>query len=146
MLRLAVCRAWDDSAVTSSLLVVLARVPGPLVTGFLATVGSFVLGFAVMTDCTNTYSCSTSSCGPCSATNALLVVGWALQGVLFAVALALWLPRVVRRLRRPTLVALALVVPMVSVLAFAGVFWAADRSYCRPGQDTGGRDDYCDVR
>lgn len=145
MLRPTVSPSHDDEAM-ASLLVVLARVPGPLVTGFLATVGSFVVGFAVMNDCTNNYSCSTSSCGPCSAANALLVGGWVLQGVLFAVTLALWLPRVVRRIRQPTLVALALVVPMVSVLAFAGVFWAADHSYCRPGQDTGGRGDYCNVR
>lgn len=96
-----------------------------------------------MTDCTNTYSCGPGSCEPCVAANALLVGGWMRQGVLLAVALALWLPRVVRRLHRPTLVAFALVVPMVSVLAFAGVVWAADRSYCRPGQDAAGYEDHC---
>ena len=128
------------------LLVVAARVPGPLVTGFLATLGSFGLGFGVMTDCTNTYSCGPGDCQPCSATSALLVAGWAIQGVLFAVALSLWLPSVVRLLHRPATVAIALVVPVLSVLIFAGVAVIAHGSYCRPGQDTGGRADYCDVR
>ena len=126
-------------------LLLLARVPGPIVTGLLATIGSFGLGFAVMTGCTNAYSCSTGGCSPCSATSALLVGGWVLQGALFVVALALLLPGVVRRLSQRRVLALALVVPLVSVLAFAGVSWAADRSYCRPGEDSG-RDNYCDSR
>ena len=127
-------------------LVLLARLPGPIVTGLLATAGSFVLGFGVMTGCTNAYSCSTSGCGPCSLTSSLLVGGWVLQGVLLVVALALLLPGVVRRLSSRRLVALALLVPLVSVLAFAGVSWAAERSYCRPDQDPGDRGDYCDSR
>ncbi len=130
----------------SPLLLLLARIPGPIVTGLLATAGSFVLGFGVMTGCTNAYSCSTSGCGPCSLTSSLLVGGWVLQGVLLVVALALLLPPVARRVPQRRLLALALVVPLVSVLAFAGVAWAAERSYCRPGQDSGGRGDYCDSR
>ena len=131
---------------TSSRVFVLALVPGPLVTGFLATVGSFALGFGVMTGCTNSYSCSTSGCGPCSAASALLLGGWVLQGALFVLAVALLVPLVRRRFRRSTLVVLALVVPLVSVVAFAGVAWAAERSYCRPGQSSEGHHDYCDSR
>ena len=127
-------------------LLLLARVPGPIVTGLLATIGSFGLGFAVMTECSNTYSCSSTGCGPCSATSALLVSSWVLQGVLFVVALALLLPPVVRRLTERRVLALALVVPLVSAVAFAGVSLAADLTYCRPGQDDGGRGDYCESR
>ncbi len=126
-------------------MLLLARLPGLLVTGALATGGSFALGFAVMTDCTNDYSCSSSACGPCAATNALLIGGWLLQGALFVLAVALFLPPVARRLRRPTLLALALAVPVVSVLSFAGVVWASDHSYCRPDQERRGREDYCHV-
>ncbi|WP_460800066.1 hypothetical protein [Nocardioides pacificus] len=130
---------------TSSLLV-LARVPGPLVTGFLATLGSLGLAFAVMTDCTNNYSCSPAHCSPCASANFLVTGGWILQGVLFAVALALWLPPVVRRMRARTLAVVALVVPLVAVLAFGGIAWAAQGSYCRPGQVAEGYEDYCGTR
>ena len=37
---------------------------------FLATVGSFGIGFGVMTNCTNTYSCTSTGCEPCATTSA----------------------------------------------------------------------------
>ncbi len=129
----------------TSLLLALARVPGPLVAGLFATIGSWGLAMAVMTDCTNRYSCSTGTCEPCVATNAVLIGAWAVQGALFVLAAGLWLPAVVRRLPRRTLVLLALSAPLVSVLMFAGTEWLSDRTYCRPGQDPGGYEDLCDV-
>ena len=58
---------------TQRLLLALVRVPGLLVTGFLATAGSFAIGMGVMTDCTNTHSCRSTNCGPCLAPNLLLI-------------------------------------------------------------------------
>ena len=52
------------------------------VVGLLATIGSFGAGFGVMTDCTNTYSCTTMGCPPCGTTSAWLNAGWIGQGVL----------------------------------------------------------------
>ena len=124
----------------SDLLWVFARVPGLLVTGFLATVGSWGLGMGVMTMCTTT----TTSCG---ATNAVLIVGWVVQVLLFTVALATSSAVLGRRLRRPVLAVFALAVPVVSIAAFVGVAWLADRSYCQPGSYVvGDPDNYCDVR
>ncbi len=131
---------------TSSPGSVPARTSALIVTGFLATIGSFGLSFAVMTDCTNNYNCTSTGCAPCSTANAVLTTSWVLQGLLLAVAVALWLPPVVRRLRRPMLVTLAWLLALVSVLAFAAAYWGADRTYCRPGQDPGDRENYCDVR
>ncbi len=45
------------------------------VVGFLATIGSFGVGFGVMTSCTNTYSCTSTGCAPCGTTNAWLTAG-----------------------------------------------------------------------
>ena len=113
---------------TQRLLLALVRVPGLLVTGFLAA-GSLAVGMGVMTDCTNTYSCGPTNCGPCLAPNLLLVGGWAVQVVLFLAASALCLPPVARRLRPSTLATCALAVAVVAIMVFAGVSWAADRSY-----------------
>ncbi len=122
----------------SALLLDIARAMGLSVIAFLATVGSWGLGFGVMTACTT----ATSSC---STTNAVLIGGWVLQCVLFAVALGTWLPPLRRRLRRTVQAVLALAVPLVAVAAFAGVAWVAERSYCRNGSDVDDPDDYCDV-
>jgi hypothetical protein len=121
----------------SALLLAIARATGLLVTGYLATVGSFGLGFGVLTECTTDNS-------SCSTTNAVLTGGWVLQGVLLVVALGVCLPPLSRRVRRPVLVVLALAVPVVSIAAFAGVSWVADHSYCHAYSDDGDRRDQCD--
>ena len=54
------------------------------VVGFLATIGSFGVGFGVMTSCTNTYSCTSTGCAPCATTETWLVSGWIGQGLLLA--------------------------------------------------------------
>ena len=64
---------------------------------FLATVGSLGVGFGVMTNCTNTYSCTSTGCEPCATTSAWLTAGWIGQGVLLLVAVALVVLAVRRR-------------------------------------------------
>lgn len=55
----------------------------------LATIGSFAVGFGLMTSCTNTYSCTSSGCPPCATTSAWLTAGWIGQGVLLLVGVGL---------------------------------------------------------
>ena len=71
---------------------------------FLATFGSFGIGFGAMTGCTTTYECTASGCPPCETTEAWLIAGWIGQGVLLLAGLVLVVlavlrigPRVVRR-------------------------------------------------
>lgn len=72
-----------------------ARPARPLVLGalslvlLLATLGSFGAWFGLMTQCTDTYSCTTTSCLPCRDTRTWLDLGWAVQGVLLLVGAAL---------------------------------------------------------
>jgi hypothetical protein len=56
------------------------------VVGLLATVGSFAAGFGVMTDCTDTFSCTETTCSPCATTSTWLAWGWAVQGALLLIA------------------------------------------------------------
>ena len=94
----------------------------------LATFGGFAAGFGVMTDCTNTYSCTVTDCRPCQAADTWLDVGWIAQGVLLLVGAVLAVlggrriqPRAVR------LGALAL--GAVSVTLFAATTFLAVRSF-----------------
>ena len=59
------------------------------VVAFLATVGSFGVGFGVLTDCTNAYRCTVTACAPCAPANAWLTAGWIGQGVLLLVGAVL---------------------------------------------------------
>jgi hypothetical protein len=81
---------------------------------FLATVGSPGVGFGVMTNCTNTYSCTSTGCEPCATTSAWLTAGWIGQGVLLLVAVAL-VVLAVRHRRLPAVRATALVLTPLSV-------------------------------
>lgn len=112
---------------------VLARTLALVVTLALATVGSWGLGFGVMTGCTNT----TSACG---LTQTVLVAGWVAQGVLLAAAVAVCLRQVARRLAPGRLLALTLLVPVLAGVLFAGTVWASEHSYCRDRSV-----DYCAV-
>jgi hypothetical protein len=81
---------------------------------FLATVGSLGVGFGVMTNCTNTHSCTSSGCAPCETTSAWLTAGWIGQGVLLPAALGLVV--LAARRRRPHAVrVVALVLTALSV-------------------------------
>ncbi|MGY1762062.1 hypothetical protein ACI79G_11565 [Geodermatophilus sp. SYSU D00779] len=81
---------------------------------FLATVGSLGVGFGVMTNCTNTYSCTSTGCEPCATTSAWLTAGWIGQGVLLLVAVAL-VVLAVRHRRLPAVRATALALTPLSV-------------------------------
>lgn len=81
---------------------------------FLATIGSVAVGFGVMTDCTNVYSCTSSGCAPCATTNAWLTAGWIGQGVLLLVALVL-VVLAARRRRLPAVRAAALALTPLSI-------------------------------
>ena len=65
-----------------------ARGPWPqlraslVVIAVLATIGSFGVGFGIMTGCTNEYSCTVTDCAPCATTSGWLTAGWIGQGVL----------------------------------------------------------------
>lgn len=110
---------------------------------FLGTFGWFAMGFATMTDCTNDYSCSASSCEPCRATALLINGGGVAQLVLAGSGIVLgvvgW-----RVPRRGFLAWAGLALLAVSVATFAGTSALARDSYCEPGS-SGYRESYCDV-
>jgi hypothetical protein len=67
-----------------------SSVRGPLLASLavvlaLATIGSFGVGFGVLTDCTTTYRCTVTACSPCAPTSSWLTAGWIGQGVLLLV-------------------------------------------------------------
>ena len=64
---------------------------------FLATFGSFAVGFGGMTGCTNAYGCTATGCPPCETTEAWLIAGWIGQGVLLAAGVALVVLAALRR-------------------------------------------------
>lgn len=111
----------------------LARALALVVTLSLATLGSWGLGFGVMTACTST----TDACG---VTQAVLVAGWVAQGALLVVALALCLPHLARALPPTRLLTATLLVPVLAGVLFAGTAWVAPRSYCLDASV-----DYCGV-
>ena len=106
---------------------------------FLGTVGWLAVGFSVMTDCTNNYSCSTTSCAPCATSGRWINVGAVVQLALAAVGVVVLLRRVRRRLAIIGAGLLAL-----SVLTVVGTTLLAQESYCRPGAP-GFQDSYCGV-
>ena len=81
---------------------------------FLATVGSLGVGFGVMTNCTNTYTCTSTGCAPCATTSAWLTAGWLGQGVLLLVAVVL-VVLAARRRRLAAVRAVALALPPLSI-------------------------------
>ena len=86
---------------------------------FLATVGSLGVGFGVMTNCTNTHSCTSTGCAPCETTSAWLTAGWVGQGVLLLAAGVLVVLAARRRRQRAVRTA-ALVVTALSVTLVVG--------------------------
>lgn len=87
------------------------------IVGFLATMGSFGAGFGLMTDCTNTYSCTVTGCPPCETTSAWLNAGWIGQGALLLGGVVLAV--LAARGRRPgTVRAAALVLGPLAVALF----------------------------
>ncbi|RBY92351.1 hypothetical protein DQ244_08790 [Blastococcus sp. TBT05-19] len=82
----------------------------------LATFGSFGAGFGIMTDCTNTFSCTVTSCSPCATADGWLTGGWIAQGVLLLAGVVLAVLSA-RRVRLPAVRRAALVLgPLAAVL------------------------------
>lgn len=109
----------------------------------LGSLGWFAVGFGIMTDCTNDYSCSSGSCSPCAAAQRWITLGGITQWVLAAVGVAILVRRI--KVGNPSTVLLAGAILLVASLVTAvGTTWAADASYCREGTP-GYRASYCSV-
>jgi hypothetical protein len=107
----------------------------------LGTVGWFSVGFGVMTDCTDNYSCSSTGCSPCATTARWINVGGLAQLLLAGAGVGVLIRGLrTRRSRRTALGGAVLLVS--SVLIFAGTTWRAQSSYCQPGSP-GYRASYC---
>lgn len=131
-------------SLASGVLGVGAMVAGLTIAGLMGTAGFFAVGFGVMTDCTNNYSCTETGCPPCRTAQAWLVAGALIQLALVVVtAWLLWRGRTSVRLRsyRP---AIGIVVIVVSLAAIVLTTQAADSSYCRPGTP-GYSESYCET-
>jgi hypothetical protein len=105
------------------------------------TVGWFTVGFGVMTDCTNNYSCSSTGCSPCATTGRWINGGGLAQLLLAGGGVAV-LIRGLRTRRSGRMALGGAVLLMSSALVFAGTTWLAQGSYCQPGSP-GYRDSYC---
>jgi len=105
------------------------------------TVGWVAVGFAVLTDCTDNYDCSTTNCAPCRMTGLWLNAGGLAQLLLAATGVGLLIRGVrMRQTDRLAVGGAMLVVASVSVVL--GTSWLAERSYCQPGSP-GYVDSYC---
>ena len=96
------------------------------------TIGWFVIGFGVLTDCTNNYSCSATNCAPCARTGLWINAGGLAQLLLAAAGVGV-LVRGRRTGRAGRLARGGAVLLVSSVLIVAGTTWQAQRSYCQPG-------------
>jgi hypothetical protein len=105
------------------------------------TIGWFAVGFAVMTDCTNNYSCSATSCSPCATTGLWINAGALAQQLLAAAGVAV-LIRGLRTRQSGQLASSGALLLVSSVLIIVGTTWQAQGSYCQPGSP-GYRSSYC---
>ncbi len=109
----------------------------------LGTIGWAAVGFGVMTDCTNEYSCSTAGCPPCAATSRWITLGGLTQLGLAVVGVVVLVRAVsaARVHRRPAVLVVAGVLLLATSLVTLAVTTAAARgSYCRvasPGDEDG---------
>ena len=108
----------------------------------LGTLGWFAVGFGVMTDCTNEYSCSSTGCSPCATASRWITAGGVAQLGL-AVAGVVILVRALRTARGRTALPVAGVVLLaVSAGTMALTTSAANASYCRV-DSPGYAESYC---
>ncbi len=98
----------------------------------LGTVGWFAVGFGMMTDCTNNYSCTETGCSPCTTTERWINLGGVAQLLLAVVGVVVLVTGLRARLRTALVVAGAALLA-TSVLTVVGTTWRAQESYCRPG-------------
>jgi len=107
----------------------------------LGTIGWFVVGFGVMTDCTDNYSCSTTGCRPCTTTALWINAGGLAQQLLAGAGVAV-LIRGLRTRQGGRLASGGAALLVSSVLIFVGTTWQAEHSYCHAGTQ-GYRNSYC---
>lgn len=109
----------------------------------LGTLGWFAVGFGMMTDCTNNYSCTETGCAPCDATAGWINAGGLIQLGLAAAGVALLVVGL-RSSQRACLVLGAVVLLACSAATVIGTTWRAEESYCQPGTP-GYAMSYCSV-
>jgi hypothetical protein len=97
----------------------------------LGSLGWFAIGFGMMTDCTNNYSCTTTGCPPCDDTKRWINAGGVAQWVLAGVAVAVLISGVRANRGIPLLIG-GVTVLVMSALTIVGTTWRADASYCQP--------------
>ncbi len=105
------------------------------------TLGWFSIGFGMMTDCTNNYSCTTTGCEPCADTGRWINAGGFAQWVLAVLGIVV-LVRGVRAKRWNQLMIGGAAILTVSVLTLLGTTWQANESFCQPGTP-GYHSSYC---
>ncbi|WP_104524299.1 hypothetical protein [Blastococcus atacamensis] len=115
-----------DDETARSVRVPLAR--SLLVALLLATFGSSGAGFGVMTDCTNTFSCTSTDCSPCAAATSWLTGGWIAQGVLLGAGVVLAV-LAARRVRMPVVRRAALVLGPLAAVVFVATTTVATTSF-----------------
>src|SRR6478735_2010931 len=96
------------------------------------TIGWVAIGFGVLTDCTDNYSCSATSCAPCRTTGLWINAGGLAQVLLAGAGVGL-LVRGLRTRQTAPLACGGAVLLVASVVIIAGTSWQAQRSYCQPG-------------
>jgi hypothetical protein len=109
----------------------------------LGTLGWFMVGFGMMTDCTNNYSCTMTGCPPCATTEHWLNAGGIAQFVLAGTGVVV-LVLSLRVKQRPNLAVSGAVLLVMSVLTMVSTTWRAQESYCQPGTP-GYATSYCSV-
>lgn len=110
----------------------------------LGTLGWFAIGFGMMTDCTNNYSCTETGCPPCATTERWINAGGITQWILAGAGLGLAIWGIVRTKDGSRLAVGALVLLVASTATVVGTTWRASESYCQPGTP-GYAASYCSV-
>ncbi|WP_243058478.1 hypothetical protein [Nocardioides sp. SR21] len=109
----------------------------------LGSLGWFAVGFGMMTDCTNNYSCTETGCPPCGTTERWINAGGITQWILAGAGVVV-LVLGARSGRAATLIGGGAVLLVVSTLTIVGTTWRASESFCQPG--TRGYDtSYCSI-
>ena len=109
----------------------------------LGTFGWFAVGFGMMTDCTNNYSCTETGCGPCDTTARWINAGGLIQLGL-AVAGVVLLVIGLRSSQRACLALGGIALLACSAVTAVGTTWRAGESFCQPGTQ-GYAASYCSV-
>ena len=94
----------------------------------LGTLGWFGVGFGMMTDCSNKYSCTETGCPPCATAEHCINAGGIAQWVLAGMGVVV-LVRRRRAKQHADLAACGAALLAMSVLTMVGTTWRAHQSY-----------------